>query len=290
MRSIVIAAFAVWSSFSFCHAEESTALLDLMKHDPADKVNIRMLEKGVYEWSLPGGIGQTLHFDLEKLGINPKDYDEFRFEIKPEGSQVSLHTELLGFPEKKDLSSWYLKLKTVEGKWSEGRYDLRVDDDGIFGGNSSESAGRLMKLTLDRRIIGFPGEPKWRKAQLRMPRFVKYMLTATFDSLETAIQEGAEEISYVYQLHVENRTDKALTAKINPDSDSSLKYFQVSAPGEITLAAKEKKSVSDSDLSKALQKIQSEKMPILFLAPGSLTKKAQTYIETYSSLIKFKQV
>ena len=243
IHSIAISVFAVWSSFSFCRGEDSTALLDLTKHNPADKVNIRMLEKGVYEWSIPDGIGQTLHFDLEKLGINPKDYDEFRFEIKPEGSQVSLHTELLGFPEKKDLSSWYLKLKTVEGKWSEGRYDLRVDDDGIFGGNLSESAGRPMKLTLDRRIIGFPGEPKWRKAQLRMPRFVKYMLTATFDSLETAIQEGTEEISYVYQLHVENRTDKALTAKINPDSDSSLKYFQVSAPGEITLAAKEKKSV-----------------------------------------------
>ena len=75
MRSIVIAVFAVWSSFSCCYAEDSTVLLDLTKHDPADKVNIRMLEKSVYEWSLPDGIGQTLHFDLEKLGINPKDYD-----------------------------------------------------------------------------------------------------------------------------------------------------------------------------------------------------------------------
>ena len=95
MRSIVIAVFAVWSSFSFCHAEDSASLLDLAKHNPADNADIRMLEKGVYEWSLPDGISQALNFDLEKLGINPNDYDEFRFEIKPEGSQVSLHTELL---------------------------------------------------------------------------------------------------------------------------------------------------------------------------------------------------
>ena len=245
MRSTVVAVFAVWSSLSVCQGEGAVSLLDLTKHNPADKANIRTLEKGVYEWSLPDGLSQTLSFDLEKLGINPKDYDEFRFEIKPEGSLVGLHTALQGFPDKKDLSSWYLKFKTVEGQWSEGRYDLRVDDDGIFGGKSSESAGRfgLMTLSLDRRVIGFPGEPKWRKAQIRMPRFVKYWLTATFDPLETAIQDGAEEIAYVYQLHLENRTDKVLTAKIDPDSDRTLKYFQISAPGEVTLAAREKKSV-----------------------------------------------
>lgn len=223
----------------------AVAPLDLMQHDPGDKVSVRAVADGAYEWHLPDGLGQQLHLDLGPLGIDPKDYDEFRFEIKPEGSQVSLHTVLQGFPSKKELSSWYMKFKAPAGVWSEGRYDLRVDDDGVFGGNTYAAVGAYGRLqfTLDRRIIGFAGEPAWRKAQIRAPRFIKYRVAATFDILETDIQEGRDEIAYVYSLHLENRTDGAVTAKLDPDATRSLKYFQVAAPAAIALAPRAKATV-----------------------------------------------
>jgi len=54
--------------------------------------------------------------------------------------------------------------------------------------------------------------------------------------------------------------------------------------------AKDKKSITENDLRLALQKSQTEKMPCLFLAPGELNKKASSYLEEHSSLIKFKKL
>ncbi len=56
------------------------------------------------------------------------------------------------------------------------------------------------------------------------------------------------------------------------------------------LMAKDKKRVSDTDLMVAVQKAQSLKMPALFMTPGKLTKKAQKYLEQYSSMLKFKKI
>ena len=97
-HSLVTPVVIVGLALGRCLGSDTVALLDLLKHDPADKAVIRLAEEGVFEWSLPDGLEQTLQFDLEKLGIDPNDYDEFRFEIKPEGSQVALHTVLQGFP------------------------------------------------------------------------------------------------------------------------------------------------------------------------------------------------
>ena len=50
----------------------------------------------------------------------------------------------------------------------------------------------------------------------------------------------------------------------------NLKYF---------VKAKNKKSVSDSDLSLAYTEGQNKKLPVLFLTSGKLTKKAKLYLE-----------
>ncbi len=59
---------------------------------------------------------------------------------------------------------------------------------------------------------------------------------------------------------------------------------------EFYFIAKDKKSVSDSDLSQLLQKIQSEKRPAIFIAPGKPNKKAEQYLEKWGNLIKFLQI
>ncbi|MBM4030686.1 MAG: hypothetical protein FJ291_02750 [Planctomycetes bacterium] len=220
-------------------AAERAALLDLMKHDPADKVDLKEAGDGVYEWSLPTGDAQTVRIDLAKLGIKPQEFDELRFDIQPLGSQVGLHTTLGGFPTEKDVSSWYLKFKAVGGQWASGRYDLRVDDDGFT--TRWKGAPNVLELRLYRRIVGFPGEPKWRKALIRRPRFVRRIVSADFDLLETELTQDAGEVTATYRLRVENRTDQPQKAKLEADSTHALKWFRAEAPAEVALAPREKK-------------------------------------------------
>ena len=111
-------------------AAERVLLLDLAKqHEANEKLQIKELAKGEFEWSLPDGLGQKLDMDLKKLGVDPNNYDELRFDLKPVGSQVGLHATLFGMPTENELTSWYTKFRTATDTWSTGRFDLRVDDD-----------------------------------------------------------------------------------------------------------------------------------------------------------------
>jgi len=59
---------------------------------------------------------------------------------------------------------------------------------------------------------------------------------------------------------------------------------------EYLLTAKEKKKINDEDLTVALHKAQSEKMPALFLAPGDIDKKFLEHAKLWHNLIKFEKV
>ncbi len=242
---------------------ERVVPLDLTQHDPADKVDLAKVEEGVFEWSLPTGDAQTLHFDLAKLGIKPQEFDEFRFDIQPLGSQVGLHTVLGGFPAETETSSWYLKFKAVAGQWASGRYDLRVDDDGFT--TRWKGAPNTLELRLYRRIVGFPGEPKWRKAQIRRPRFVRRIVSADFDLLETELTQDAGEVAAVYRLRVENHTDAPQKAKLVADSAGTLKWFRAEAPAEVALAPREKKAVP---IRIAIPRATAMRLPPLYAEPA----------------------
>lgn len=54
--------------------------------------------------------------------------------------------------------------------------------------------------------------------------------------------------------------------------------------------AKDKKTITENDVGIAVQKSQSLKMPALLLSTGDLNKKALSYLEQYSGLIKFKRI
>jgi len=56
------------------------------------------------------------------------------------------------------------------------------------------------------------------------------------------------------------------------------------------LIAKDKKSVSDNDLTLALQKAQGEKMPALFMSQGELTKKGREYLGEWGNLVKWEKL
>ncbi len=72
-------------------------------------------------------------------------------------------------------------------------------------------------------------------------------------------------------------------------------FFEVVVPTTIEkikflVIAKDKKNINDDDLSLALQKGQSAKMPVLFLSAGKLTKKAKENVKNLHSYLFFKSL
>lgn len=59
---------------------------------------------------------------------------------------------------------------------------------------------------------------------------------------------------------------------------------------QFLVIAKDKKAVTENDLTLALQKAQTLKMPSLFLSTGQPNKKALGYLQTYTGLIRFRKI
>lgn len=59
---------------------------------------------------------------------------------------------------------------------------------------------------------------------------------------------------------------------------------------EFLLVAKDKKLISDSDLTVALQNAQSARMPALFMSLGKLHRKGEEYLKEWSNLVKFERI
>ncbi|RMD65855.1 hypothetical protein D6817_05325 [Candidatus Pacearchaeota archaeon] len=59
---------------------------------------------------------------------------------------------------------------------------------------------------------------------------------------------------------------------------------------EYLLVAKNRKKITDNDLSLALQKATNLKMPALVLSNGTLTNKAREYLRNWNNLVKFEKI
>ena len=93
-------------------AAERVMSLDLAQHASGGKADLTRVGDKEYEWSLPTGAAQTLDIDLKRLGVDVRQYDEIRFDLKPLVSQVGLNVKVFGLPEADQKSGWYLKFKT----------------------------------------------------------------------------------------------------------------------------------------------------------------------------------
>ncbi len=56
------------------------------------------------------------------------------------------------------------------------------------------------------------------------------------------------------------------------------------------LVFKDKKKITETDLTHIMQKAQTEKMPAILISPGSLDKKALEYLKSWKELIKFEKL
>ena len=254
-----------WALATAVSASEHVAPIDLTISVGEGRTHLTAVEPGVVEWRLPDGLQQTVRIDLKSRGIDPASYDELRFDVMPLGSQVRLHTMIQGFPREREVSSWYLKFKTPVGVWTSGRYDLHLDDDGIFmdAARGKAPAGTLM-LSLGRRIVGSPGEPTWRKARLRNMRLVRRLVTVDFDPAAVEIIDDAGQVGCAYTLRVTNRTKYAQTVDLDPDSAGGLKFFRVEAERQFKLRPGQERAVP---VRVIIDRKQAMRLPPLYAEP-----------------------
>jgi hypothetical protein len=59
---------------------------------------------------------------------------------------------------------------------------------------------------------------------------------------------------------------------------------------EYYLIAKDKKKITETDITLALQKAQVEKMPALIICPGEIDKKAHPHLKEWKNMIKFEKI
>ncbi len=218
---------------------------------PGVPVDIEVLEPDVYVWTLPDGITQTLTFDLSKLGVDLKDFDEFRFDMKPVDGPVLLHATTVGIAEKKaghekktvmhegesgGVSSWYSKFKQPIGQWTEGRFDLRIDDDGSFLTASESHREGLLTLELYSQTFGKQGEKKIRRVFIKNPRFVKRIINVDFDLTKVEQHIDSDRVTYTYPLELKNNTQQSQSITLDPDSQKTLHFFHVTNPGPDALS------------------------------------------------------
>jgi hypothetical protein len=219
----------------------------------------------VYEWYLPNHQAQNISFILPKMGINPADYDEIRFDLKPEGSISMFNIKLHDFPKKGELSSWYTKFRTPLGEWTSGRINLHEDDDGVFLSKNRDRFQSLpagtLEFQLNRRVTAVPGEPVWRKMQIRNPRLVRNIVTVDFSHSAAKTYTADGLLITEYALNVSNRSDKAQTVNIDFDSKKQLKYFSIDAPRQLTLKAREQQTIN---VKISIDRIKAESLPALF--------------------------
>jgi hypothetical protein len=107
-------------------------------------------------------------------------------------------------------------------------------------------------------------KPKQKK-EMEESEFVKKMKSV----LEQKNIEVLEEIE---------SKKKEFTAKVRINSEVGKINF--------LCVAKDKKTISDTDLTVSLQKSQSSKLPLLILSNAKLTKKAESYLDDWRNLIK----
>ncbi|MBU0978076.1 MAG: hypothetical protein KKD18_06670, partial [Nanoarchaeota archaeon] len=56
------------------------------------------------------------------------------------------------------------------------------------------------------------------------------------------------------------------------------------------LIAKDKKLVSDNDLTQAEKKARGEKLPAVFMSQGDLSKKGRAHLEAWGNLVRFEKL
>lgn len=122
-------------------------------------------------------------------------------------------------------------------------------------------------------------KPEVKEKKIRKPREkkIKDERNLLLDEINSYL--NSKKIKLLENLEIKKNE---ISLKIELDSElGKLKYL---------LCAKDKKSISDNDLTLAYNKGQQHKLPVLFLSTSGLSKKAEKYLESISGFLVFKKL
>ncbi len=135
---------------------------------------------------------------------------------------------------------------------------------------------------------------KKKKSEGGIREKVKEEKESDFEELKEAVEKKIQESEFgkkvkdylsgreIEILEVIMDKKKEFIAKIRADG--------VFGKQDYYMVAKDKKNVSDNDLTVVLQKAQSDKMPAIIMSIGELNKKGRDYISQWGNLIKFEKM
>jgi hypothetical protein len=100
------------------------------------------------------------------------------------------------------------------------------------------------------------------------------------------------EFSRLIKSHLQNKDIELLSILSEKKREFQAKVRTDSPFGKQSylLIAKDKKTITENDLTLALQLSQTEKMPALILSPASLNKKAALQLKLWNNLIKYEKI
>ena len=222
---------------------------------------LRKTAEGHWFWEVPADQEQRkIVFDLDQLGIIPNDYDEIRILFRNRTGFAALAARLTNYPAMDQLRNWYSKRALPESEWIDQRFDLRMDDDGWWFGNSLME-GHNLELTLLKRYRRVPGEPAVRETEIAAIELIRRKADLHFDELTASLKTDQDAIVWEYLLEIRNRESTSQKIDVHLDV-SGLKHF--STPWKqrtLTLQAREQISIP---LKLSIARSLAEKLPPLY--------------------------
>ena len=200
-------------SIMSAYSQPSSVVLPLdMEHGAVSgDCSLERSEEGVL-WRMGPSVNQsTMSFDLDKLGLNPRRFDEIHIRFKPVGGIVLFMPELTAFPVKGLRRHWYSKIVMNPGEWTTARFDLRLDDDGWQRGDWDT---RTLNLRMVKRFLRTPGEPAWRDVHIASIAFVHRPVDVSFDEFAATVERDKKEVRWTYELRVANRLGRAAKVRV----------------------------------------------------------------------------
>lgn len=112
--------------------------------------------------------------------------------------------------------------------------------------------------------------------------------------LKEAVEKKIQETEFGKNVkdYLSGRGIEVLEVIINKKKEyiAKIRVDHIFGKQEYFLIAKDKKNVSDNDLTVALQKAQSEKMPAIVMSLKELNKKGKEYVSQWGNLVKFEKM
>jgi len=164
-------------------------------------------------------------FDLEKLKIDPNDFDEMRILFRNTTGDATFQARLNNYPATDMVRNWYGKIALPQNELIDLRFDFRRDDDGwCFLGDKKYDA-RKLEVTLRKNFRRTPGEPALRETEVSAIEFIRRPAEIEFDEMAAKLSRDKNRISWTYKLNILNREARKcdLTIKLNA---SGLKHFK----------------------------------------------------------------